>query len=628
MGPNHQATVNEVICILKEVIAVTAEHGHPFRGIFLFTLANALAVESGLGINSAGNLDEAVKALHEVLELSPDDHLKAAALELLSAVLSMREHITGSTYDTDESKWALQKALRLSKSQDPKTARRLLALSVNLLWKLEYIILDRYQEAYEVGYKSVHLLSKMSTRSLSSIDKQRLLNQAGFTNIGSNVAAVALLAGESPLAALNVLELGRGVVAASINEMYPDLGDLRKDHPFLADQFERVREELDGPTAPYFESSRGSMSRRVELGKQFDAILNTIRQQIGFEKFLHPLGEGEVLNVAEKGPIVVINVSYFRYDAILIETHQVRVLPLPNLHTPYIEKRRTARGGLDKPKTLTWLWEVVAEPVLDALGFTEPSLIPSIDGAYPHVWWILTGGLASFPMHAAGRHRSGYNDSVMDRVMSSYSSSVRAIISGRRRKAAGTPSQALLVAMRDAPGGIAQLPHARAEVDMLAPLCAAMGLRTIEPTRHRTEDVLKQLLQCEIFHFAGHGHTSLEDPLASHLLLEDWKTEPLTVARVFDLNLRVRVPFLAYLSACSTGKLNQKDSGSESVHMISGFQLAGFRHVIGTLWEVNDELCVDIARITYEGMRDGGMTDESVCKGLHMAILQLREQWM
>lgn len=37
---------------------------------------------------------------------------------------------------------------------------------------------------------------------------------------------------------------------------------------------------------------------------------------------------------------------------------------------------------------------------------------------------------------------------------------------------------------------------------------------------------------------------------------------------------------------------------------------------------------MEIARITYEGIRDGGTTDESVCQGLHNASRELRDRWL
>lgn len=121
------------------------------------------------------------------------------------------------------------------------------------------------------------------------------------------------------------------------------------------------------------------------------------------------------------------------------------------------------------------------------------------------------------------------------------------------------------------------------------------------------------------FHSARHGKIDQKDPSQSSLLLEDG---PPTVATLLEMNLRKWSPFLAYLSACSTGQIEDERFFDESIHLISAYQLVGFRYVIGTLWEVNDGSCVDITRITYEVMRDGGMTDEPVCCEGFMKLLE------
>ncbi|EMT67084.1 hypothetical protein FOC4_g10003630 [Fusarium odoratissimum] len=64
----------------------------------------------------------------------------------------------------------------------------------------------------------------------------------------------------------------------------------------------------------------------------------------------------------------------------------------------------------------------------------------------------------------------------------------------------------------------------------------------------------------------------------------------------------------------------------EGIHLVGAFHLTGFRHVIGTLWEVSDKHCVDVAEAFYETLRDEGMTDLSVCKGLHRALRKLRDK--
>lgn len=162
---------------------------------------------------------------------------------------------------------------------------------------------------------------------------------------------------------------------------------------------------------------------------------------------------------------------------------------------------------------------------------------------------------------------------------------------------------------------------------MLHRLCESMGLQPVEPKRCK-QDVLACLSDCQIFHFAGHGHADSADPSQSYLLLDDWQSDQLTVASLLETNLRDHPPFLAYLSACGTGRIRDERFVDESIHLISACQLAGFRHVIGTLWEVNDELCIDMARITYEWMRDTDITDDSVCRGLHKATRELRGRWL
>jgi CHAT domain-containing protein len=110
------------------------------------------------------------------------------------------------------------------------------------------------------------------------------------------------------------------------------------------------------------------------------------------------------------------------------------------------------------------------------------------------------------------------------------------------------------------------------------------------------------------------------------LLLEKGDEDPLTVADLRDRYFEGNTPFLAYLSACSTGA-NQVDKlVDEAIHLISAFQLSGFRHVVGTLWEVQDKACVDVARILYETLRDKGSTDDAaVSLGLHLAVRALRD---
>jgi len=175
--------------------------------------------------------------------------------------------------------------------------------------------------------------------------------------------------------------------------------------------------------------------------------------------------------------------------------------------------------------------------------------------------------------------------------------------------------------------GQKDLQFATQEVDELERLCSSNKLQVSKPSPYK-EQVLSALSSCKILHFAGYGSTHESDPLRSFLLLKDWKEEPLTVASLLTTNLRKQTPFLAYLSAGGTGQIKSNNFLDEGLHPISAYQLAGFRHVIGTLWEVNDMACMEMATMTYEWMLDHDMSNESVSEGLHRAIRCLRHQWM
>ncbi|KAL6399607.1 hypothetical protein AUP68_17012 [Ilyonectria robusta] len=305
-------------------------------------------------------------------------------------------------------------------------------------------------------------------------------------------------------------------------------------------------------------------------------------------------------DATDRGPIAIINVSVsvIHCDAILIRQDRIQTISLTGLSLHTIEEK-VLIGDRGSPEVLEWVWDTVAAPALDALGFTQPL---SDNDKWPHMWWIPNGLLRQFPLHAAGYHRKRSAETVMDKVMSSYGSSVKAILRGRERRVSPKGSTtAVLVAMEHIPAR-SNLPFADAEIKVVSSLCASMGLNVVEPHRLK-EEVMTGLQSSTIFHFAAHGSTNQDDPLESFLCLEDVRSNPLRVADLLNLNLKENPPFLAYLSACGTGRIQQERHMDESMHLVSACQLAGFRHVIGTLWE-------------------------SVFHGLHVAVRRLRDSWL
>ncbi|CAH0051566.1 unnamed protein product [Clonostachys solani] len=622
------ADLEEALKASQEVISITPED-HPNYPRWLNNLGNRL-LERYLYDGIVADLDKSIDLRRQAINITPKDHPDNGGL-LMNYVdaLMTKFNLESNIDDTDKMISICESALRQSNFYIYDRIRaggRLLAL---------YSMTGKWERAFEASELVNSLIPRLTSRHLENADRQHRLRQA--VGLASDTAAVAMHANKPPLLALNFLENGRGVLATSLEDMRIDIVELQERHSDLAEQFVGLRDELENPPSRVNSSTkqqdtkkqdaqyswRTEATRRHDTGDKLDQLIMEIRKRPGFDHFLLPPSESDIRAAASQGPIVVINVSKHRCDAILVERQKIRSLRLKGLGKNDIEEK-SRRGSLGTPEILEWLWDFIAGPVLDALTFTQPPL----DNDWPHVWWIPTGPLSKFPLHAAGRHEESSGNTVLDRVISSYSPSIKAIINGRRRsdQTATQMGSSLLVSMEHTPG-YSNLPYATDEIAMLHDLHKSFALNPLEPGR-RYQDITSHLAACRIFHFAGHGFSHTDDPSKSELLVEDRDTNPLTVATLLEMNLRQNPPFLAYLSACGTGRIRDESFFDESIHLISAFQLAGFRHVIGTLWEVNDEMCVDMARLTYEGIRDGGMTDDSVCRGLHHASRELRDLWL
>lgn len=214
-------------------------------------------------------------------------------------------------------------------------------------------------------------------------------------------------------------------------------------------------------------------------------------------------------------------------------------------------------------------------------------------------------------------------------VVSSYASSIKTIVRGRQQSGPtsldANSLRVVAVAMEQT-NKQRRLRYAVQEVDQVL---STLGIKATPQSRPRTykHDVLSAIKACDIFHFAGHGQTHATAPLESSLLLSDWEENPLTVQNFMEGDLTNDNLFLAYLSACGTSRMKDEGALDENIHLVNACQLAGFRHIVGTLWSVDDEQCVQMARKVYEFMVMEGFRDETVSRGLHHATKFLRDQW-
>ncbi len=88
--------------------------------------------------------------------------------------------------------------------------------------------------------------------------------------------------------------------------------------------------------------------------------------------------------------------------------------------------------------------------------------------------------------------------------------------------------------------------------------------------------------------------------------------------------LRLDHADLAFLSACSTARPGAR-LADEAIHLASAFQLAGYRHVIGTLWPIQDSPAARLTENLYRALADAG-TASVAATALHTVTRQLRNE--
>ncbi|KAK7226892.1 hypothetical protein V2G26_014895 [Clonostachys chloroleuca] len=96
------------------------------------------------------------------------------------------------------------------------------------------------------------------------------------------------------------------------------------------------------------------------------------------------------------------------------------------------------------------------------------------------------------------------------------------------------------------------------------------------------------------------------------------------MASILQENMSRDRPYLANLSACGTGQVRHEGLVNEGIHLISAFQLAGFEHAIGSLWQVDDSVCVSMSILGYTWF----ISPDSVSEALRHATRTFRDQWI
>lgn len=229
-------------------------------------------------------------------------------------------------------------------------------------------------------------------------------------------------------------------------------------------------------------------------------------------------------------------------------------------------------------------------------------IVPS----FPRIHWIGVGHMGAFPFHAAGYGSQDLRKNTMSCAISSYISTLTARAYAKRKPAMLEPSSsALLVAMPKTPNQ-SDLPGVKKEDKIIQD--AVQGFKAVKISElPSVKIVLDDLPVYNFVHFACHGFADAQSPFRSGLLLCGNEPEKefdkniwhsiFTVETVSSINTDRSQ--LAVLSAWYAAENASSVLIDEGIHLAGGFQLAGYPHVIASLWEADDELSVAIAEKFY-----------------------------
>ena len=506
------------------------------------------------------------------------------------------------------------------------------------------------EDAFELLENAVHVLSLACSRTARRDDQQEKLGAEESFGLASEAATVALRAHKTPYEGLRLLEFGRVLIAGRWIDCRTDLSALRVSHPVLAEQVESLRAEIDSPQA----EGRRQRDRRAAAA-EFEKALTRIRELPGQEEFLLPPKPDTLMRMAVDGPIVLVNCTRYGSHAIVVKQDSIESLLLKDLGYNDMETnmtgilqsmKKTSPRAYNKSNKaiqnhLLWLWNTIVEPILTHLQFDGST------STLRRIWWIGVGKLSLAPFHAAGDHSPGSTNNTISRVISSYISSIKALSYTRQKPISLFPfpsSPASLPNVSEKPqllmitmpttvghGALAGVTKEAQEIyNALSPNHAVVT--TLECPS--AAQVLEKLPESNILHFACHGLSDPFNPSDSRLLLRDPDPtskvpDALSVRSISQANTEKAQ--IAYLSACSTAEIRTERLADEAIHIASAFQLAGFSHVLGTLWSSNDGLCQQVAtkfyKLLFEGWEGEGVEGHArVARAFHEAVKAVRDK--
>ncbi|EIM86040.1 uncharacterized protein STEHIDRAFT_139826 [Stereum hirsutum FP-91666 SS1] len=586
-------------------------------------------------------LDDVIASLRQDLERLPGNIDRSPPVNELGFILRTRFEKTGRVDDLDESVACHQEALFLRPVGDARRSMTLvdLAQAVAVRFELhketedlhtslhffEEAVYDlfgspkvafraaqdwasyahryRHPSALTAYLKALILLDRCSIMYPTLDLQQKSISPHNLSSLAVDAASAAI--GDGDLRkAVEFLEQGRALLWSRMRGYRHPIERLRPVHRALADRFENICRELE-IIATSFERPEVDVpvrGHRVSMGRDnsfefvctryrellgvFDAVIGEIRHIDGYSDFMRPKSFSRLQQAAVEGPVVILNLSVHRSDALILPDANSEPVVVPLSSSPkfprYISQlssllytlttKRSDEARAEGVKSiLKRLWALVVQPIATRLSDLG---VPR--GA--RIWWCPTGALCSLPVHAAqpfDNERTGLHDL----YTSSYTPTLSSLITSRTSLRSSRSDAPCLLAVGQVDDS---LPRVQEELKAVQTSAAFVRQRIGKDAT--ADNVALALRDYPWLHLACHGHL---DPQS---FASSFKLHDSTRLRVIDI-IKARLPNaeFAFLSACHSAAVDSRGSPDEVLHLAAAMQFSGFKSVVGTLWGMADD---------------------------------------
>ncbi|KAI0251961.1 TPR-like protein [Lactifluus subvellereus] len=658
--------LEETINLGRNNLALTPP-GHPMRPHILYDLSLSLRTQYKWRTRDIGYIEEAIEHLYEASKLIKSGHpLSRLILHLLAANLVYRFGHRGADKDMTDaikhyrtsislipegrpdasamlSNFATDLGLIFSRSGDAEHLEESIALSRSAV---EYQFSSardklvaaknwadtahntRHSSALTAYHKALSLLQRAIDLGPTVQTRHEYISGRDIEPLRNLPMDAASYAIESRAyeEATEMLEQGRALLWSGMRSLRTPLDLLHEVDKSLADEFTKISQALeaiitttdvrdfvqapaktddDGVAIGRKDTFARDLAEKRRLSGELEDVVLRIQALPGFENFWRPIPFRRLQTAALGGPVVIINLSRYRSDILIVlSNHPVVRIPTPtdffdrvtNLAFQLSETRKSYRLESKKydrvlRQTLEELSELVGQPVanrLMELGIPEQS----------RIWLCPTSVLASLPIHAAGpiSLHTNVKRYLCDIYVCSYTPSLSALIASRSRTLSGSASgrpSLLIVGQPDE-----SLPGVDSETRSIECLVGSGSVTKIAGKAATPENVIAHLLMHPWVHFACHGMLQPGRPFESSFLLQH--NTHLTLLRIAKSH--VPTAELAFLAACHTAELTEDGTPDEVLHLTAAMQFSGFRSVIGTMWAMADEDGKDLSEHFYSRM--------------------------